>query len=240
MTEKIKTEAVKLRKKGLSYNEITKKLGTPKSTLSYWLKTIPVPKKHKERLYNARVKNITLGQQSQKERRKREVEKIIEEAKKEIEFPISNDTFKLFGAALYWAEGSKKGPIRITNSDPHFILLIVKWFENIFKIKPNQLKAQLNIYEQQNDKIIKSFWSDLTKIPIEQFGKSYIKPSNKGYKKNNLYYGTIQIIVPKSTDLKYKIFGWIESTLQEINPNVELTKERWQKLESVKRPPANL
>jgi hypothetical protein len=130
--------------------------------------------------------------------------------------------------------------MEITNSDPNMIFLMVKWIEKIFKIKPKNLKARLNIYKQQNEKEIIKFWSEITKIPIENFNKTFIKPNNKNYKKNNLYYGTIKIYVPKSTNLKHKIFGWIESTLQDTDSSVELTKERWRKLENIKRPPINL
>ena len=87
---------------------------------------------------------------------------------------------------------------------------------------------------------IKKFWSDITGIPLDRFGKSFIKPSNKGYKKNNLYYGTIKVRVPKGTDMKHKIFGWIMATLQEITPKVKLKQRKWMHLTSIERPPANL
>ena len=79
---KLKREAIQLRKKGWSYGEIGKKLNVPKSTLSYWLKTIPLTPALKKRLYTTRVLNLARGRWSQRERRKREIAKIIEEAKK--------------------------------------------------------------------------------------------------------------------------------------------------------------
>jgi hypothetical protein len=236
----LKKKAINLRKQGKSYNKIQKEINVSKSTLSYWLKTIPLSEKYKKKFYNKKIQNLSYGPQSQKERRKREIKKIIEESKKEIKKPLSNQTFLLFGTALYWGEGNKKGPMEITNSDPNMIFFMVKWIEKIFKIKPKNLKARLNIYKQQNEKEIIKFWSEITKIPIENFNKTFIKPNNKNYKKNNLYYGTIKIYVPKSTNLKHKIFGWIESTLQDTDSSVELTKERWRKLENIKRPPINL
>jgi len=84
---------------------------------------------------------------------------------------------------------------------------MVKWFKEVLKISPETLKANLNIYPQQNEQEIKQFWSELTGIPLENFGKSYIKPLSKGYKKNNLYYGTIKIRVLKGTNLRYRVFG---------------------------------
>ncbi len=44
-----KEKAIQLRKLGKSYNEITKALNVPKSTLSTWLKDIIIPAKIKEK-----------------------------------------------------------------------------------------------------------------------------------------------------------------------------------------------
>jgi len=112
---------------------------------------------------------------------------------------------------------------------------MVRWLEKIFKIPPKELKAWLNIYPQQNDSEIKQFWSELTGIPIEKFGKSFIKPLNKNYKKNNLYYGTISVRMPKGTDARYKIFGWIKAVMKNINSETEITQKKWEKLTEVSR-----
>lgn len=230
-----KIKAIKLRKTGLSYGEIQKKLNISKSTLSYWLKNVPLTENQRNKLYTKQISILLRGPQSQKERRFREVNKILKEAEKEIKFPLSEEAFRLFGAALYWAEGGKTNGLKITNSDPHLILFMIKWFEKIFKVPPKDLKAWLNIYPQQNDLEIKQFWSELTGIPVERFGKSFIKPLNKNYKKNNLYYGTISIRVPRGTDMRYKIFGWIKMALKDINTDVELTQKEWGKLIEVSR-----
>ena len=231
----LKTSSIKLRKTGLSYGEIKKMLGVSKSTLSYWLKSVPLTKKQKEKLYTNNVLILSGGPQSQKERRRREINKIVTNAEKEIAFPLSKEAFRLFGVALYWAEGSKTNGLNITNSDPCLILFFVKWIEKIFNIPPEELKAWLNIYPQQNDTDIKQFWSELTGIPIDRFGKSFVKPSTKNYKKNNLYYGTIKVRVPKGTDMRYKIFSWINAALKDINTGVRSTQKKWGKLTELSR-----
>ncbi len=235
-----KNDAVALRRKGFSYNEINKKIGVPKSTLSSWLKSVPLKPEHRKRLYTKQVQILSRGSQSQKERRRREIDSIVEEAIREIELPLSGQTFKLFGAALYWAEGSKTKSFTVTNSDPHLVAFMVSWFEKIFNVSPKTMKAYLNIYAQQNEKRIKRFWSDITGIPVDRFGKSYIKPLSTGYKKNNLYYGTIKVFVPKGTDMKHRLFGWIQATLQSTNPKVKLAQKKWVSLTSIQRPPVNL
>jgi len=231
----LKAKAVKLRKMGLSYGEIKNKLNVSKSTLSLWLKEVELNEEQKKKFYTKRIEILSRGPQSQKERRQREIDKIIESAKKDIPIPISMEAYRLFGAALYWSEGNKKNGLAITNSDPHLILFIVKWFEKIFKVSPSSLKAWLNIYPQQNDSEIKQFWSQLTGIPVERFGKSYIKPLNKNYKKNNLYYGTITVTVPRGTDMRYKIFGWIKASLNDVSKTTKITQQKWKKLTEVSR-----
>lgn len=130
------------------------------------------------------------------------------------------------GASLYWAEGSKGKMCNITNSDPRLVLFMVRWIEKIFKIPAENLKARLNIYPQQNELKIKKFWSDLISIPVKNFGKSYIKPISKGYKKNNLYYGTIRIEIPKSVNIGYRIFGWIKATIKNLEPRILLVQRK--------------
>lgn len=147
----LKIKAIKLRKNGLSYREIQKQVSVAKSTLSYWLKTIPLKKEHRDRLYTKKIHYLSLGSQSQKGRRGREVDKMIFDAKKEIRLPISPDTYQLFGAALYWVEGTKGKGLEFTNSDPHLILFMVKWFEKIFGIQPDIIGAHLNIHDKQDD-----------------------------------------------------------------------------------------
>ena len=232
----LKVKAKRLRRKGLSYGEIKKELNIAKSTLSLWLKTVPLTPKQKKRLYTKNILILSRGPQSQKERRIREITKIISNAEKEISLPLSSETFQLVGAFLYWAEGSKTSKFEITNSDPNLIFFMVRWFEKIFLVPSKNLKVNLNIYPQQNELEIKKFWSQLTGIPLENFGKSFIKPRSKGYKKNNLYYGTIKIRVPKGTNMRHRVFGWIKAILKDNAPRTELVQREWRSLKEVCRP----
>lgn len=233
-------KALALRKKGLSYNEIRRSVPVAKSSLSLWLKNIPLSPEHRERLYTKRISVLALGAPSQKERRKHEIEKIVTAAKEEITVPLPPDVFRMLGAALYWAEGTKSKNFEITNSDPLLIVFMVRWFAITFNLSPTTFKPCLNIYPQQDEAELKRFWSDLTGIPVMNFNKSFVKPVNKGYKKNNLYYGTIKIRVPKGTDMKWKVYGWIKGALQDFEPKIQSVERKWASLKSVERPPVNV
>ncbi len=232
----LKRTAISLRKSGLSYGEISRKIKVSKGTLSLWLKDTLLNPEQRQRLYTKQVLHLNTGPNSQKNRREREVAEIIKKAASEITTPISLDAYRLFGAALYWAEGTKKNMFEMTNSDPYLILFWVKWLKKIFKIAPGTLKARLNIYSQQSEKQIKKFWSELTSIPLTNFGKTFVKPLSKNYKKNTLYFGTIRIEVPKGTNNRYQVYSWTQVILKSITPKVKLIEKRWSKLQKVARP----
>ena len=231
----LKDDAIKLRMKGLSYREIKQEIDVSKSTLSSWLKNILLSPEHKQRLYTKQVAILNLGSRSHHLRRQGEISRIIGSAQNEVSAFLSDETVKLLGAAIYWAEGTKKGTTRVTNSDPALILFMVYWLKRVFGIETSSIRAWLNMYSQQDEKDLIAFWSDLTGIPAKNFGKSYIKPENKNYKKNTLYYGTIQISVPKSTDLQYRIQGLVRGFISTIDPKLKSTILRWEGLRDIQR-----
>ncbi len=232
-----KQKARLLRKNGLSYKEIANKIGIAKSTAKLWCGDIVLKPEHRKRLYTKQIEILSKGPRSSHERRKREVEEIIKNAENEIKLPLDYNTYRLFGTALYWAEGDKTTGFSIANSDPFLIKFIVQWMCDIFNIKPNYLKAHLNIYPQQDEKEIKKFWSDITGIPIENFGKSFIKPVSKGYKKNTLYYGTIKLRLRKGTDSRHRVFGWVNAVLKNTKTEINEIERKWHKLKTdYKRP----
>ena len=66
-----KIRAIKLRREGLSYREIRKHVPVAKSTLSLWLKNIPLKEKDRKRLYTKQIYSLSLGSASQKIRREK-------------------------------------------------------------------------------------------------------------------------------------------------------------------------
>lgn len=183
----------------------------------------------------AQLQAARKGAQIQKENRAKEIERIIGQAMGEIKLPLSRETLALMGAALYWAEGAKSKTFTMTNSDPALILFFVRWVEAVFGIPPASLRVWMNIYEQQDENSLKRFWSDLTAIPISNFGKSYIKPKSTGFKKNNLYYGTIKVFVPKGTDIRHQVFGWVKGAMQNVANDVDFVQKKWHHLTEVER-----
>jgi len=219
-SQKLKNRARALRAKGNGYKVIADATGIAKSTARVWAKDIVLSPAASKRLYTERIRKMTTGPFNVRNRRLRAIDQIIIGAKTEINEPINQSAFKLIGAMLYWAEGAKDGQLSITNSDPLLIQFMVSWMCEVFNVSPYQMKAHLNIYSQQSEIEIKRFWSELSGIPLTNFGKTFVKPTNKNFKKNTLYYGTIKIRLFKSADNLHRLFGWIRKFLEDRNADV--------------------
>jgi len=92
---------------------------------------------------------------------------------------------------------------------------MVRWFKEVCATPPERLKARLNIHANQNDKKIKKYWSKITDISLNRFGKSYIKPEGTGHRKNILHNGVIGVGVGNE-DLRHKIMAWIKALYQQL------------------------
>ena len=219
-----------MRKKGASLKDMAVAIGTSKSTVRLWTKDVVLSPEAKKRLYTSQMLKMTRGANNQRERRLKEIREIIEKAKTEINQPIGDVSFKLLGAMTYWAEGAKYGQMAIINSDPLLIKFMVEWMRKVFNVQYGDMKIHLNIYPQQNETEMKDFWSAITNIPLSNFGKSFIKPVNKNYKKNTLYYGTAHVRLFKSSNNLYRTFGWVRKLLEDQGINVDTIVTRWNSL----------
>lgn len=202
-----------LRQRGLSYGNIAKECLTSKSNISLWCKDIILTKSQKDFLYKNKENAINIGAKRLHDIRLEEIDKIKSLARKEIEQnELDNFTFLVAGAMLYWAEGCKTTGLYLANSDERIIMLMVKWFKKFLNIEPKQIKAYLHLHENDDDSKIKSYWSDLTGIPLQNFGKSFIKPKGTGHRKNILPHGIIRIqICGKGIEnTRHRIMTWVE------------------------------
>ena len=227
-----KEKVLKLRLAGKSYNEISKLLGTPKSTLSGWLKNLHLSDTARKRL-NARVKEGSLKgllkhNKQQTVLAHKRAKDIRQTASKQID-KISKHELLILGVALYWGEGYKRPiikdgvarsyhPVSLSNSDPKLVAAFLRFLREVCGVEETKIHAGLRIYQHQNADLLLQFWSKLTRIPKERFEKFYygISKSSQGKRPFNILpYGTIQIRV-NDTALFHKIMGWLEGILKII------------------------
>ncbi len=219
---KDKNIAIKLRKQGNSYNQINKKLGISKSTLSYWLADLKISAgalgKIQKRVNEGSMRGLikrNINQTFLAEKRAREI-RIL--ASKEVGHLVKNPLF-LIGISLYWAEGYKKGAygskwkaVDFANSDPELVRIILKFFKSVCRVENRKIKVQVIAHRNVDiDKAV-SYWSGLTKIPRSQFIKtccSISKSSKNKRNPNSLTHGTVHIRI-NDVKLFFRIIGWID------------------------------
>ena len=215
-----KNEAIKLRKDGFSYNDISSKLNIAKSTLSGWLKHVVF------------IPNDLVIDRINKSNRKfieiKRVDKLqsislaSDYANKNIG-EISNRDLFMLGIGIYIGEGSKMGDfVRIANSDPRIIKFVMKWMIRCFDLTTQNFKIRIHTYPDRNDSDVIKFWMEQLGLSKESFYSSSLdRRSNKKAKnKNTLPYGTAHLSVVSNGDknlgvlLHRKILASIDSVLR--------------------------
>lgn len=207
-----KQKAIELRIQGKSYKQIINAIpNLSKSTLSGWLKYVKLTPEQTKRLennlkkviYTARVKSGW----TRKERKRIEIKKSINEAKKELPCLLKSPLF-LMGVCLYWAEGSKtQESIQFSNSDPRLIKIMIKWFRLVCKVPKKKIKVRIYIHKVYKNENCEDFWSKIVGLPIQKLAKTTYKPTRHKIKKNNDYKGVCRIEI-NDVNLFRRIMGW--------------------------------
>lgn len=228
MKERLREGAINLRREGLSYSEILRKIPVAKSTLSLWLRSVELSKKQTQRLTEKKLLAIQKGGQSRKKWRLATTKSIKKQAYLEIKKKIKRIDARdlwLMGIMLYWAEGSKDKEYRpgqsviFSNSDPLMIKVFLKWLYICLQIPVEDIQLSIYIHENHKHNIekVKTFWSDATGFSIGRFDKIYYKKHKvKVYRRNTEenYHGLLRIRIRKSSALNRRITGWIERICQ--------------------------
>jgi predicted transcriptional regulator len=205
--------ARKLRKQGWSINDIYKKLGVAKSSVSLWVRDIELTDDQRQELsIKGHLKQTVEKRRETRlanENKRRQV--IIDQGVSEIPALSQTDLF-LIGVALYWAEGRKttNGILSISNGDPILIKVAMRFFRLICKAPEHKLRAHIHIHPHLDHNKAECYWSKITGIPLNQFIKTYRKPNKSSQnKKDSLPYGTLSVYVCDTT-MVLKMKGWIE------------------------------
>jgi len=185
MNAVLREQTIKLRlEENLSYSQIRRKLGVPKSTLSGWLKDYPLTEEKIKELQRkgweknqAKIERYRNAMQRKRELKSQE----IYEQQKEKLANISQDACFTAGLMLYMGEGGKKDDSRITlaNTDSRIIKFFIKWLSDFLDIPKEKLKAQLHLYPNMDLDREKKFWRDELGFTESQFYKPSIRTLQK-------------------------------------------------------------
>lgn len=223
MKNDLKTEAISLRKRGLTYSEILAKVPVAKSTLSDWLHSVSLAKHQYQRITEKKLAAMRRGSLKIRNLRLERSSQIINAAAAEAKALIQNPLW-LAGTVLYWAEGSKQKTWRpsqrvaFTNTDPATIRIVKVWLEKFANIKDSQMKYDLYIHQTGDVATAKAFWFKNLGISDKNLSVYFKKHNPKPHRKNvgREYYGTVRLAVSASTDLNRRITGWINGLINGI------------------------
>lgn len=209
---KLREKAFELRKQEISYNEINRRLGIPKSTLSSWFKTdkdsscvkkILIKKAQKKAIKKLKLMALT---------NKEKWQKIHLSYRKQafLDFPkLITEQFFIPGLLIYWGEGDKKlenGIVRIANIDYRMLKVFISFLVYPCQTRLEKIRIWLLLYPDLDERKCKDYWSKMLGISQNQFIKSqYISGREK---KKKVGYGVCSVQV-YSRELKEKITEWI-------------------------------
>lgn len=212
--------AIGFRKKGLTYNEILKRVPVAKSTLSLWLREVGLAKRQRQRLTEKRKAAQLRGGAARRKQRLDAISAILKSSGLDIG-TLNKKELWMIGVALYWAEGGKEKMyanaigIDFSNTDPKMIHFFIQWLTKCCNIPTSRIYAHLYIHEYQRsnaDKAVK-YWSSSGGLSTSQVTGVYFKrhnPKSNRHNYNEKYYGTLRVRVKRSSELVRKIQGWVE------------------------------
>lgn len=203
MRLELREQAVSLRiGKEMSYGGIRKRLGVPKSTLSYWLREYPLSE---EKILELRRKGWKSGEASRERfrttmRKKRELKDREVYQRYRVKFVnLSEEVFFTAGLMLYLGEGDKKNNYRIgiANTDPWVIKFFIKWLIDFLGVTKEQIRAQLHLYENMDIEQEKSFWKKALGLSDTQLYKTEIRKlkTNSFSYRESYRHGTCSLFV---------------------------------------------
>jgi hypothetical protein len=216
--------AVAMRGDGRSYREIQEVTGVSKSTLSGWLKDLPLTEEQRLSLLSRKTEGAERRAAAIKAQHRAVRARIIKEAFDQVQQVAESELF-VAGVAAYQAEGAKEKPWRpsalvcFMNSDPGLIRLFVRWLD-LLGYQKKDLLLRLSIHHSGDERKALRFWSDVVGYPIDSFQKTVFKRHNPRTSRKNRgegYYGCLTIKVRKSTELNRQIAGWFQGIVASLS-----------------------
>lgn len=216
MLSVMKTEeqrrARELRAQGWSIKEIEHELGVARSSVSLWVRHVPLGTEQRQRL----VERIRLGPvvaAELKAQRARDVRRTYQQEGRRL--VRERGAGYLAGCMLYWAEGAKaRNTAQLVNSDPALLLCFVRFLQTEFGVLPEGMTLRCNLFADHlgGQREIETWWLTRLGLPASSLRKSHVnvysKYSNKK-RTNKLPYGTCTVTV-HNTEIVQTIYGSIQ------------------------------
>ena len=181
----LKDTAIALRREGMSLGSIENRLGIPRSTLSGWLKNIPISEKHRlDLLHNQQLglakarKKAAIVHRANKNLRLLAAKQAAQKTLDSLE--LSNEVLDLALAMLYVGEGKKDNTTALGSSNQSILRFFLYVLERNYGLNRASFGYELHLRMDQNDEELRRYWAGALSVPITQFSKtSYDKRSGR-------------------------------------------------------------
>ncbi|HEX2118449.1 MAG TPA: hypothetical protein VHF91_04640 [Acidimicrobiales bacterium] len=197
--------ARRLRAAGWTMPDIAAELRVSRSSVSLWTRDVPVARGPRRRL-GPRQPNAL-------ERRKAaEIADLMEAGQARIGRLGERDLL-IAGTALYAGEGSKTGhAVGFTNTDPRMVALFCVWLRRFFVLDERRLRVRLYLHEGLDLDAAMHFWSEVTDIPLQQFGTAYRTRADPSRRANKHEHGCATVIYSCSRTQR-AVMGLVQALL---------------------------
>lgn len=207
-------EAMRLRQeKGLSVNKIAEVLGVSKSSVSNWVRDVPLTNQQRHQLRENKRKygNIHQGSITNRDKHRKIREEFQQAGRKQAR---ENDFLHLTGCMLYWAEGAKRRTdCKFTNSDSDMLTTFIEFLKKCLEVTVNNIEVRINVYLGNGLTLeeIKQYWCNTLNLPLSSIIQAKTnKPKSSQQKGRKLLYGTCELRVPQGTQYVQHILGAIQ------------------------------
>jgi hypothetical protein len=185
----MKQKVLSLRKKGKTYKEIARflKVSLPKSTLSYWCRSVPLPNGYNRKVREYNLSNLEKARKValliQKKKRKNYLESLKNRNTHLAQLIRNPNVAKIALAVLYLGEGRKnikRSSLMFGNSDPNIVKFFLDLLRVCYNIDESKFRCTVQCRADQKIEELEKFWQDITKVSPSQFYKTRIDPRTVG------------------------------------------------------------
>jgi len=161
-------------------NEIAAQIGVAKSSVSLWVRDIPLSPKARARIASLQTAGQKASQQALFKRTRERLLVAKEEAQQITHgLTVSPDLALLVCALLYWCEGAKDKndkTFTFSNSDSQLVRAFMLLMRRGLILDEKKFRVRMHLHEYHNESLQKKFWSEVTDISERQFSKTYWRP----------------------------------------------------------------
>ena len=213
-------QAVQLRTRGFTLQEIAKVCDVSKSTVSKWLKnnatSASVTMQNKRRAGRDNAKRLLLVNKARGGERSNRYREAVRSAETEFKHYRTHSLF-VAGVMVYAASGDRTAPrvIRLSSARVSLHRTFIRFATEFLGADKTQIRFWVLLYRGQSEETCLKKWKAVTSLPYSQFHKSQVAAA-KVAKGKTLHYGVGNTIIG-NTVLKHKLNRWIELMEKELS-----------------------